>query len=184
MRVTASLLWLVAAVAVGACGGERDRDEIRGTPDQATIAEIVRDPGEPGRDVRVSGTAFPIGEAGFILVGDDAALFVDVAPSEAEKVDPGEQLQVQGDVQRQDGGTAIQVQSQLDGTDCSAAPVVEQALTRAPVGRGEPYIADASITGEGGDDGSPQSSGDFGEGSGSPCVTDERNPDLRTPEEP
>ena len=131
MRIVVPLL---LALALAACGD-----------DEATPG----DPGDAGADVEFSGVAYPIGEAGFVLADGEDAIFVDVPPSEAEKIDSGEAISVQGVVARQDGGTAIQIQSQLDGTRQSAAPVVAEALALAPVGRGEPYIDEASVSGEG-----------------------------------
>ncbi len=140
MRALALTALTTAALGLAACGGDDDGG--------ASFA----DPGEPGDEVTLTGTAYPIGDAGFVLAagGRREAIFVDVLPSEAGKVDAGEPLQVQGEVARQDGGTAIQIQSQLDAARSSAAPVVAEALGLAPIGRGEPYVTEASVSGEGG----------------------------------
>ncbi|MDP9400622.1 MAG: hypothetical protein M3P39_06685 [Actinomycetota bacterium] len=140
---------LVAALALlpAACGGGEDEPPA-GEP---SLADVAAGRVAPRDEVRLTGRGYPMGEAGFVLAAGEAAVFVDAAPSEALKVEPGERLEVTGRVRRQRGGTAVQIESALEGDDVAGLqqPVLRDALERAPVGRGRPYVEPTGIRGEG-----------------------------------
>ncbi len=149
-RGVSAVLCVIALVA----GAGGDEDEPRTTnPTARTVADVVDGRVSPGEEVRLAARAYPVGEAGFVLVGDGAAIFVDVAETEALKIEGGETVQVEGVVQRQDDGTSIQIESALEGDDPhgSQQPVDRQALQRAPIGQGKPYIEGFGLHREGND---------------------------------
>jgi hypothetical protein len=147
MRRALLALALLAAPLAG-CG---DDDSGADGPGNARLADVAAGRVPAGEDVRLAGRAYPIGEAGLVLFDDRAGVFVDVEESEATKIDVGEPVRIAGEVNRQDGATAIQITETLEGDDVEGiqSPVVEQALRAAPVGRGEPYVEAVSISGEG-----------------------------------
>ena len=146
-RLAPVALAAALALSVAACGGDEE-ETVAGQP---SLADVAAGQVAPRTEVRLIGRGYPVGEAGFVLAGGDAAVFVDAAPTEALKVEPGERLEVTGRVRRQDGGTAIQIESALEGDDVAGLqqPVLRDALERAPVGRGRPFVDPTGIRGEG-----------------------------------
>ncbi|HEV2752981.1 MAG TPA: hypothetical protein VGV36_04000, partial [Solirubrobacteraceae bacterium] len=102
----------------------------------------------PGTEVVVEARAYPYGDLGYALAGEEAAVFVAALPTEVAKVQAGEVLRVQGDVQRIGAGLAESIANARDDAGFAAQ---DPALASLSLEVGAPLIINASATGEGND---------------------------------
>jgi hypothetical protein len=157
-RRLASLLVVLVAVALAACGGgEADSGLDSGDtrPDdqpslrRTSVERLVRDTRNFNEGpVLVRGEAYPR-RRGFFLVNDGASIWV-AAPTGAPRVEPGERLRVRGELERITPQNAEQVRQALARErDGDLPPKARQAIERTPAELGQPFLVLRALRGAG-----------------------------------
>lgn len=149
MRARALLAAAAAALALAGCGDDQE-EEFGGEESitDLTISEVVERPPVPGETVGLVGEAVPLvdpGEVppeqiGFILAGDEAAIFVLAEEEQAlGEVEPGERTAIVGDVERIDQELSNVLANAIVSED--AEPEVRTlAEARVRTDAGSPYV--------------------------------------------
>lgn len=140
----------LAAILAG-CGGDDGSEPTEPQLLEPTIAQIHRvTPDFTRETVRVTGTAVPVKEVGFVLAQGDDRIYVDGNPSVVRALSPGDSVTVTGEVRKIPQLIEDLLESPRDvlrrgeedpGRMSKAA---RRALAQTPSDTGDPYIeADA-----------------------------------------
>ncbi len=146
-RTTLVALLSSALLAAG-CGESSEEESVgQGGSRPTPIARVAQ--AEPGTDLLLEGRAYPYADLGYALTDGSAAVFVTALPTEVAKVQAGEVLRVNGEVQEIEAGLAESLANARPqaGFDRARDP----ALANLSLEVGAPLIADPSATGEGND---------------------------------
>ncbi len=149
--VLAGLL-AASAVLLGCGEGEGQEADSEGEIADAAVSEILANPNEFVR-VRVRGTGGPLGCVGFVLSDAGAEILVYAFPLPALRVDEGDELTVIGRVGELEHHQIENVIDEAQRAGGRRGAIDVEALTDAPLGRGDPYIELINLRDEGGNQG-------------------------------
>ncbi len=157
-RHLASLLVVLVAVALAACGGggaDSGTDSGDTRPDdqpslrRTSVERLVRDARNFDEGpVLVRGEAYPR-QRGFFLVNDGVSIWV-AAPTGGLRIESGERVRVRGELERITRQGAEQVRQALARErDGDLPPKARQAVEQTPAEVGEPFLVLRALRGAG-----------------------------------
>lgn len=158
------LLALVAGLALVGCGGSKgavdnpDPDFADETVIEATIEQVLRDPENMSDNpVVLRGSAYRVGDQGFLLAHDGKAIFVAAPESDLGQLDDGDRVAVRGELSQLDDTRAESIQDAIDGE--GEAVELPEGIEPADVGPAKPFLNLRRLYGAG--PGDPPPAGTF-----------------------
>jgi len=113
-------------------------------PTRTDVAQLVDEPGTCGdAPLVVAGRAWRLGDAGFVLRGDERSIFVGAPLSELERLEDGQRVRVRAELWRLSRWRAEIVRDAM-----ASAATEGVALGDVPTARGEPFLLLRALGGE------------------------------------